>query len=37
VGEVEVGGGAVEDDDVEVWILLDQANQLGELGDGGGG
>jgi hypothetical protein len=24
-------------DDVEVWIGLDQANQLGELGDGRGG
>ena len=34
VGEIEVGVGAVEDDDVEVGVLLDQADELGELGDG---
>jgi hypothetical protein len=34
VGQVEVGVGAVEDDDVEVGILLDKADELGELGDG---
>ena len=34
VGQVEVGVGAVEDDDVEVRILLDQADELGELRDG---
>ena len=33
VGQVEVGVGAVEDDDVEVRILLDQADELGELRD----
>ena len=31
MGQVEIGVGAVEDDDVEVRILLDQANELGEL------
>ena len=31
VGEVEIGVGAVEDDDVEVRVLLDQADELGEL------
>jgi hypothetical protein len=34
VGEVEIGVGAVEDDDVEVRILLDQADELGEVHDG---
>ena len=34
VGQVEVGVGAVEDDDVELRVLLDQADELGELRDG---
>ena len=34
VGEVEVGVRAVEDDDVEVGVRFDQADELGELGDG---
>ena len=34
VGQVEIGVGAVEDDDVEVRVLLDQADELGELRDG---
>jgi hypothetical protein len=37
VGEVELGVGAVEDDDVEVVVGLDQADELGQLGDGRGG
>jgi hypothetical protein len=37
VGEVEIGVGAVEDDDVEVLIVLDQVNELDELLDGGRG
>jgi hypothetical protein len=37
VSQVEVGVGAVKDDDVEVWVLLDQPNQFGELCDRGGG
>jgi hypothetical protein len=34
VGQVEIGVGAVEDDDVEIGILLDQADDLSELRDG---
>jgi hypothetical protein len=34
MGQIEIGVGAVEDDDVEVRILLDQADELGELRDG---
>ena len=34
VRQVEVGVGAVEDDDVEVRVLLDQADELGELRHG---
>jgi hypothetical protein len=30
VGRVEIGVEAVEDDDVEVEILLDQSDELGE-------
>ena len=33
VGEVEIGVGAVENDDVEVRVLFDQADELGELRD----
>jgi hypothetical protein len=35
MGQVELGVGAVEDDDVEVEILLDQPDEPGELGHGG--
>ena len=34
VGQVEIGVGAVEDNDVEVRVLLDQVDELGELRDG---
>ena len=34
VGEEEVGVGAVEDDDLELRLLLDQVHELGELADG---
>jgi len=34
VGPVEIGLGAVEDDDVEVEVLLDEVNELGEFGHG---
>jgi hypothetical protein len=33
VGQVEGGIGAVEDDNVEVGVLLDQADELSKLGD----
>ena len=32
-GEIPVG--AVEHNDLEVWILLDEADEVAELGDGG--
>jgi hypothetical protein len=35
VGEIEIGVCAVEDDDVERWVFLDQADELSELGDSG--
>jgi len=33
-GEVEISVSAVEDDDAEVDVPLDQVDQLGDLGDG---
>ena len=37
MGQEEPGVRAVEDDDVEVSVLLDQLHELGELRDGRGG
>jgi hypothetical protein len=34
MGQEEVGVRAVENDDVELGVLLDQADKLGQFGDG---